>query len=870
MLRSTSQEMFRSTIFLLLNVLVFNGIIAQQEAKNWHFGETNFGLQFNGGQKPDFTFNSFTPYGNEGASVLSDPVTGDLMFYTDGISVVDKSHQPMPNGNGLRSNISTSGTARICPIPNDCGKYYIFHSDTEMGVNPMGNLYYSIVDLKAVGNGTASAPLGDVILKNQLIMENVSEALDVVPKNAYGHEYWLIAAKNFPSELHVFDVRFNGLFPHQSISISPRLSDIRCVRHNPVDDRLAICSLVENEPIMVIEFDALTGNTGIIHQVAGTPVGNSTIVGNGFYDIEWSPDGSKFYVSKYKSVNEGGSIYQVDASNFQQPISKIIQLANIPTNQARGLRKGPDGRIYFLYRDDLSQVNNIGAILRPNLPGTACLPDPTFLVTPELKNTHLFPHFLKLSNTVPKIADRIITQNYCEDTTGRFTFSPLQDVKDNESDQLFIEILHSTPGSWTITNNGTTVQIEVGKSHLGVLVLTLQVCDDYCPRLCDTFKWVLNRKINTIDLGLDRQLQACLGDTLQVNAATRAGITNIQWSDGTMGPILNATTTGVFVVNAEDAKGCRYSDTITTHFAPAPLLDLGPDTSVCRESSITLKNHFGNTGTFLWSTGSKADSLAVNEPGSYSLQVESNGCISTDSINVKVAPSPVLELGPDTIVCDNSVLLTPFFYTGTLQWWDGTVGAEKWVVSDGTYIAKASLSGCSVEDKISVKFPYLPIPVLKGEPICKDTVTYINLPVDQNYIYEFENELITPPLKIPTADGTYYLTLKNECFSVIDSFVLNQGPCNGGIVFPNAFTPNADGKNDFFKGVSTGDFDNFELCVYNRYGELLWCSDRPEGSWDGYVNGKRAQQGVYVWQLKFTVPQNPKLNYLRGTVLLLD
>lgn len=862
--------MFRFKYILLFNLLACCGLVGQQEARNWHFGETNFGLQFNGGQKPDFTFNSYTPYGNEGASVLSNPLTGELMFYTDGITVVDKNHRAMPNGNGLLSNISTSGTARICPVPYDCGKYYIFHSDTEMGVNPTGNLYYSIVDLNAAGNGTPQVPMGDVILKNQLIQVNVSEALDVVPKKGISHEYWLVVGRNFPSEIHVFDVTTNSVVPHFSTPLSPELTDIRCVRHNPVDNRLAVCSLIEREPVQVLEFNVLTGKIGTIHQVVGTPVGNSGVVGTGFYDIEWSPDGSKFYLSKYKSVNEGGAIYQADASDLSVPILEIIQLANIPVNQARGLRRGPDGRIYFLYRDDMSQVNNIGAILNPNLPGLACLPDPTFLVTPELKNTHLFPHFLKLANTVPRIPDKIITQNFCEDSTGIFIFNPLKDVTDNESDQLFIEFLDATPGAWTIKSNGKTVEIQVGKAHVGVLVLTLQVCDDYCLKSCDTFKWVLNRKINTIDIGLQTEWNACEGDTIQVNAAIRPGLTNFQWSDGTIGPNLNTTSPGVFVVNASDAKGCSYSDTINTEFAQVPLIDLGPDTSFCDKNGVLLRNLYGDTGTFLWSTGSKGDSLRINDPGWYSLQLEQNGCISVDSIHVEKVPGPDLELGMDTVVCGNSILLKPVYFTGNLLWWDGTRAIEKWVVTDGTYVAKATLSGCTVEDKIHVKFPYLPKPVLNGETICGDTVTYIHLPVDQNYVYEFGNERLIPPLKIPTTAGTYYLTLRNECYAVVDSFEIAPSPCGIRILLPNAFTPNADGTNDLFKGIFQGDFENFRLCIFNRYGEQLWCSENKEAGWDGFVNGNRAQQGVYVWQLQYKTQQKNPPVQLHGTFLLLD
>jgi gliding motility-associated-like protein len=68
---------------------------------------------------------------------------------------------------------------------------------------------------------------------------------------------------------------------------------------------------------------------------------------------------------------------------------------------------------------------------------------------------------------------------------------------------------------------------------------------------------------------------------------------------------------------------------------------------------------------------------------------------------------------------------------------------------------------------------------------------------------------------------------------------------------PNTFTPDGDGFNNvwrvFISGIS---MDNFDLEIYNRWGELLWDSHNPDAAWDGTYDGKLVEQGTYVWKMR--------------------
>ncbi len=65
---------------------------------------------------------------------------------------------------------------------------------------------------------------------------------------------------------------------------------------------------------------------------------------------------------------------------------------------------------------------------------------------------------------------------------------------------------------------------------------------------------------------------------------------------------------------------------------------------------------------------------------------------------------------------------------------------------------------------------------------------------------------------------------------------------------PNAFTPNGDGINDQF-GIKGEGVQDYEILVYDRWGEVIFESDSPLKQWDGSYKGQPVQQGTYVYQV---------------------
>lgn len=125
-----------------------------------------------------------------------------------------------------------------------------------------------------------------------------------------------------------------------------------------------------------------------------------------------------------------------------------------------------------------------------------------------------------------------------------------------------------------------------------------------------------------------------------------------------------------------------------------------------------------------------------------------------------------------------------------------------------------------------------------------------------------------------TEGSFYHLILNYDCGSTEFEIYIEEEKCEATAFVPSAFTPNFDGKNDDLFPFFSADFPitNYEFMVFDRWGTIFYRSTINDGStgWDGTVNGKSAQNGVYVWALKFDLiaPDETKSYQLSGDVLL--
>lgn len=111
--------------------------------------------------------------------------------------------------------------------------------------------------------------------------------------------------------------------------------------------------------------------------------------------------------------------------------------------------------------------------------------------------------------------------------------------------------------------------------------------------------------------------------------------------------------------------------------------------------------------------------------------------------------------------------------------------------------------------------------------------------------------------------GIYWAqVMKNNC-SGNDTIKISLIPAN--IQFPNAFSPNGDGINDLFEPIPTGLVSDFQIELFNRYGEMVWNSTSLTSGWDGYFKGKPCPIDMYVWQMQYKITSGEKTENHRRT-----
>jgi gliding motility-associated-like protein len=115
--------------------------------------------------------------------------------------------------------------------------------------------------------------------------------------------------------------------------------------------------------------------------------------------------------------------------------------------------------------------------------------------------------------------------------------------------------------------------------------------------------------------------------------------------------------------------------------------------------------------------------------------------------------------------------------------------------------------------------------------------------------FGLDNPNIGNPYASPTETTTYYVTALdvNGC-QVTDSLIVIVNK-DAFVNLPSAFSPNKDGKNDFFRVIYKGIFNMDEFAIYNRWGQKIWFTNNVNEGWDGTINGEPAPVGTYVFML---------------------
>jgi gliding motility-associated-like protein len=264
-------------------------------------------------------------------------------------------------------------------------------------------------------------------------------------------------------------------------------------------------------------------------------------------------------------------------------------------------------------------------------------------------------------------------------------------------------------------------------------------------------------------------------------------------------------------------------------------------------------------------------------------------CFREDTINVNILHKPVANAGNNMAVCNykRDTLLVgtatnvsgPVNYqwspAGTLQTPDQ---ATTIAIPDSTQLYTLTVTddyGCGflVTDEVIVTVQP-PVPAYAG----KDTIAVLGVPhqlmssggVSYEWSPAFPLNLSTlqNPLATLTKDQFFVVTVTDSegCLGNDSVFIkVYNGPT---YYVPSSFTPNGDGLNDIFRAIPVGISYTEYFRVYNRYGQMVFQTNRWLQGWNGSYLGKSQDPGTYIWMVK-GLDKNGRVVEQRGTVLII-
>ena len=172
--------------------------------------------------------------------------------------------------------------------------------------------------------------------------------------------------------------------------------------------------------------------------------------------------------------------------------------------------------------------------------------------------------------------------------------------------------------------------------------------------------------------------------------------------------------------------------------------------------------------------------------------------------------------------------------------------------TSGIYIVNLFLECDTLTDSVNVIIN--PAPVFElGEDIfqCEDEVLILSGPECINCTYQWNTGDTVRNIDVEEK-GVYVLNvINNSGCEFTDSVMADLVKCECNFYLPSAFTPNNDGKNDFFNPLYYCDIAEFKINIFNRWGEKIYTANNPEFKWNGKVENKFVQEGVYAYVIEY-------------------
>ena len=354
-----------------------------KEGNIWYFGY-GAGLDFNSGSPVPLLDGQL--YTLEGCASIADN-NGDLLFYTDGMTVYDKNHNIMPNGTGLLGNNSSSQSGVIIRKPGASNLFYIFTADGMSGSS--GGVYYSVVDMNLnSGFGSITAT------KNVMLFPNACEKISAtIHQN--GIDFWVISRLENSNTYHSYLLNSSGVILPPVVSVIGTVfnSTIGYLKTSSSGDLIASANWTTG----IVDLISFDNSNGFLSNYISLSVPGSSL-----YGVEFSPNSNLLYVSDHL----GGNVYQFNLLAGNQNAIDNSRFHLGYTAYPSAIQLGPDGKIY------IAELNSyyLGVVDSPDLLGSNCSYNSSSLYLNGKESAAGLPTFFSsIFNSPPSGCDSVAT-----------------------------------------------------------------------------------------------------------------------------------------------------------------------------------------------------------------------------------------------------------------------------------------------------------------------------------------------------------------------------------------------------------------------------------------------------------------------------
>lgn len=374
---------------------------------------------------------------------------------------------------------------------------------------------------------------------------------------------------------------------------------------------------------------------------------------------------------------------------------------------------------------------------------------------------------------------------------------------------------------------------------------------------------VVANNCNSLKVNLGADTVICPG--ANVTLSTSLPCATYIWNDFSTSATLTASTGGVYWLEV-NSGGCIKRDSITISVFNPNQAFLPADTTYCGSFTRTL--NAGSAAT-TWSTGASGSQITVSNAGLYWAQVTFTRGTARDTIIISQLPQSQPSLGPDLSLCTgDSITLTASVTASHFVWNTGDTTSIVTINQPGIYWLQSwDTVLCKGSDSIEIFTGEANFYLGADTTICGSARVLLSIPV-KNAAYLWQDNSADSTYTV-SQTGTYSATVSTPCGTATDEILVQILPDECELHMPTAFSPNSDGVNDIYRGISRCGAQRYHLQIYNRWGNLIFETTDVAQGWNGIYKSAPQPTDVYIYQVEYFNYCQQKQLKLAGNFTLL-